>query len=51
MGVMHLGVSSEPLARRLEGLVGVFDGDCGKDPGISSLSWSDPSLVGTVRGV
>lgn len=51
MGVTFIGVRSQSLAKRLAGLIGVLDGDCGKAPGISSLSWRGWRLVGIACGV
>ncbi len=60
MGVVFSGVVSPKLRGIMvvvfldsipgDGL-GSGEADCGKEPGISSLSCREPSLVGAVRGV
>lgn len=52
MGAADTGVAASVILLRFEGPVGVSCsvGEPGKVPGISSLSWRDASLAGTVRG-
>jgi hypothetical protein len=52
IGAAATGVAASVLLMRFEGAVGVScsTGEPGNVPGISSLSWRDASLAGTVRG-